>query len=178
VHPSRARQPGAKLSLFNQSSEAITSIRDTSQEVGGAERRSLWRRFAFQPLDLQFTASVELGRAQAIVRFGGQLDLSSCALCERHLEEIAAVADGALVLDLSRLEFIDSAGASTLVGSAQRLSATRSVTFLIPPGPIRHVFDLLRLGDVIPIECEIPTRSTGLPSRTASMRSPIVVAAN
>lgn len=99
-------------------------------------------------MDLQFTASVELGADQAIVRFGGELDLSTHGPCRRYVEEIAAATDGVIVFDLSRLAFIDGAGLMTLVESAGRLQPARSVRFVIPPrGPVRRLVDLLRSVD-------------------------------
>jgi len=97
------------------------------------------------PLDLEFTTWIEVRPDGAAVCFAGELDLSSHELCRRSLEEIAAATDGAIVLDLTELSFIDGAGVVLLVESARRLSATRPARLELPPrGPIRRAFGLVR----------------------------------
>lgn len=134
---------------------------------GSAYGRPVWAVDGVLVLDLQFRVAVELTADHAIVRFGGELDLSSCEVCRSRLAELAAVGDEAVLLDLSRLSLIDCAGVSTLIESAQRLSARHTARFVIPPrGPIRSIFDLLRLEELIAIDNELPLAIAASHSRT------------
>jgi anti-anti-sigma factor len=142
-------------------SRALTKLAGIPPTTEG--RHELSSRDSLLPLDRQFTASVEIGEDQAIICFGGELDLASHEACRRYLEEIAALADGTIVFDLSRLSFIDGAGILTLAESARRLSATRPVRFVIPPqGHVRRLVDLLQSidGELFYALAEAPSAST------------------
>jgi anti-sigma B factor antagonist len=61
------------------------------------------------------------GRA-AIIAVSGELDLSSSPSLEAELERASGTDSDLLVLDLRRLEFMDSTGLSVIVKAHQRLA--------------------------------------------------------
>ena len=56
---------------------------------------------------------------RAIVRLSGELDLASAPLLEREIEDVRGE-EGALVLDLDALEFIDSTGLRLILAEYER----------------------------------------------------------
>jgi anti-anti-sigma factor len=88
-----------------------------------------------------------------LVRIIGEIDLSNVA--EVLSAVIAAVPhDAALVvLDLSDVTYLDSAGISMLFRLAERLGYSRQpLRLVVPPAaPIRAVLELTSLTSVIPV---------------------------
>ena len=69
----------------------------------------------------QFTRDVAGDDGQRVLRVSGDVDLSMTAFLEQQLKEV--VDDGArmIILDVTDLKFIDAAGLSVLVRTADRL---------------------------------------------------------
>lgn len=100
------------------------------------------------------------------LRLSGELDAATGPELERELRNIATSFDGSgygapssaggppseVVLELSGITFIDSAGLSVLVASHKRLLAKGSALVLEQPSaPTRRLFDITGLGDVLAI---------------------------
>jgi anti-sigma B factor antagonist len=89
---------------------------------------------------------------RTVLRVTGDLDLETSphllAGAEPHL------ADGGknLVVDLSRLEFIDSSGLSALIRINQRVTASGRQLVIISPAPrVAKAFEITGLDQVLPL---------------------------
>lgn len=101
------------------------------------------------------SARLEVSRGDGIVvvRATGEVDAFLAPDLRARLDEgLAAARDARLVLDLSRVEFLDSTALGTIVG-AFRQAAERSVPFSIvsPRGHARRIFLHTRLDAVLPL---------------------------
>jgi anti-anti-sigma factor len=99
----------------------------------------------------EFTIGVGGGPDRRVIQPRGQLDLATRD--RLHAALIAAFESGAktIVLDLSRLDFMDSTGVQ-LADMAARIAAERRREFLLVRGP-RHIqrpFDLAGITDPLP----------------------------
>jgi len=87
----------------------------------------------------------------------GELDLASAPALEGMVAQ--ACADGAseLVLDLSRLTFIDSSGLKAILSARGLCAANRCDLFLTPAkAPVQRLFELTRLIDRLPFRESSP----------------------
>lgn len=93
--------------------------------------------------------TTELG-AWCLVAVTGELDLANAPRLRQEVHRLTAGGHARLVLDLSGVEFIDSAGLGVVVGALKRVrtqgGALRVVT---PPAHVRRVLDLTRLDRIL-----------------------------
>lgn len=85
-----------------------------------------------------------------VIELAGELDLRSEGELVTELERAEASDAQEIVLDLSRLEFIDSTGIKVLVLAANRSRASGRLGLLRGPEEVQHV---LRIAEV---ESELP----------------------
>lgn len=90
-----------------------------------------------------------------VVAVEGEFDLGAVPDFEAGTARLAP--DARLVMDLRALEYIDSTGISSLLRLDARLreGGGRLECVLPPEGPVRRVFDLVRLDETLGI-CEAP----------------------
>jgi anti-sigma B factor antagonist len=87
----------------------------------------------------------------AIVTVGGDIDIATVARLREGLAELAA-SGCPLVADLDQVRFIDSAGLSVLVGTANRVAAHGGSLHVVCARPkIRQLFRLTGLDQRIPL---------------------------
>jgi anti-anti-sigma factor len=87
-----------------------------------------------------------------VVEVSGELDLSAAGGFETELRQVLARNGGTVVLDLSRLEFIDSSGLRALLVVAFESSVNGSrlgVRRELSPA-VERAFDLTGIGDRLP----------------------------
>jgi len=96
------------------------------------------------------------GPAGLRVTVRGELDLSTAERLELALREAEARAGGALILDYSGLEFIDSTGLQVLLDADHRAAAAgRQLVVVLGTGEARRVAELadavdrLTVSDVV-----------------------------
>jgi anti-sigma B factor antagonist len=91
-------------------------------------------------------------KSPRVVALTGELDLSTV---ERWDEDVLAAARGssAVVLDLSRVRFVDSAGVRTLFRWVQTAERRGILVIVVAPhdGPLWRLLDILDLESVAPI---------------------------
>ncbi len=83
--------------------------------------------------------------ATTVVALTGELDLAGVAALE---QELAGTPEGAVVLDLRGVEFMDSTGLRAIVVAA--LEAERaggSLALVAGPEPVMRVFDMTRMRE-------------------------------
>ena len=81
----------------------------------------------------------------------GELDIASAPELEGKAQELCAQSATELVLDLSQLEFIDSAGLNAIL-RVRALCEEHMCEFCLTPGarPVQRLFEITRLIDKLP----------------------------
>jgi anti-sigma B factor antagonist len=78
----------------------------------------------------------------------GELDLSSVAKVQEELRRIETSAPATLVVDLSKLTFLDSTGLRCIVTADERARAEgRRIVIVRGPDAVQRVFAITRLDD-------------------------------
>ncbi len=78
----------------------------------------------------------------------GELDLSSVAKVQEELRRVEAAEPATLVVDLSKLTFLDSTGLRCIVTADERArEAGRRIVIVRGPDPVQRVFTITRLED-------------------------------
>jgi anti-sigma B factor antagonist len=96
--------------------------------------------------NLSLETSID-GRA-AVIALSGDLDLAGAAELEQELARIEGGFDGAIVLDLSRVEFMDSSGLRTIAVSTQRAESHGRRLALVPGAEqVMRVFEITRMRE-------------------------------
>jgi anti-sigma B factor antagonist len=82
------------------------------------------------------------------VALAGELDLSTVGKVQEELSRIEADSPRVVVLDLSRLSFLDSTGLRCVITAAERArEAERRFVVVRGPDPVQRVFSITRLED-------------------------------
>jgi anti-sigma B factor antagonist len=84
-----------------------------------------------------------------IVALTGEIDISNAQLVETRLNQLLGDDVTDLVIDLSELQFVDSAGIAMLLRAITRVE---SVTVRNPSSVVRRIFECTGLTGVLPIE--------------------------
>ena len=101
---------------------------------------------------LNFDLETETEGSSALVRIRGDLDLQVVDQVTEALTRIESAEPDLLVIDLSRLTFMDSSGMGVVAAAHVRaLEAGRRFALVRPPGGVRQAFDRTRLDEVITI---------------------------
>jgi anti-anti-sigma factor len=101
-----------------------------------------------------FSLSVsEAGNGRSVVAASGELDIATAPELLGAVSVLAQSGAGAIAIDLSALTFIDSSGINAL-RAAVRSANARGVGAIVaaPSQRVQRVLELVRLGDVIPLE--------------------------
>jgi anti-sigma B factor antagonist len=78
----------------------------------------------------------------------GELDLSSVAKVQEELRRVEASSPATVVVDLSKLTFLDSTGLRCIVTADERARADgRRVVIVRGPDAVQRVFAITRLDD-------------------------------
>lgn len=85
-----------------------------------------------------------------VVELRGELDIAGAPALEEELRAIEASEAGALVVDLSALEFIDSTGVRLLLQAADRCQDGPRMTILRGPKQVQRVFEITDLLTRLP----------------------------
>jgi anti-anti-sigma factor len=95
---------------------------------------------------LELETEQDDGRASLVLR--GELDISSAPALEEALGRLEAGEPAVLVIDLRKLEFMDSTGLRTLVSADQRArDAGRRVAIVRGPEAVDRIFNVTRLDE-------------------------------
>jgi anti-anti-sigma factor len=98
----------------------------------------------------------ESGTAEVILT--GELDIATVDDAQRQIDEAAAGSPPLLVIDLSRLEFVDSSGVRlVLLADGRAREAGRRVAVRLGTGQALRVFQALGLMDKVEV---VPVDST------------------
>ena len=95
--------------------------------------------------------------AHCLVRVHGEIDLSNAHEVSAEIGSLVGPDARLLVVDLSDVTYLDSAGVALLLRLAERLRARRRQLHLVAPrgSPVRRVLDFTGLPRVIPLESRL-----------------------
>jgi anti-anti-sigma factor len=98
--------------------------------------------------------------ATSTIELEGEWDLSRQAATTNAIAQVLDRRPACLVLDLSRLSFIDSSGVHVLIDTSSRC-AKQGARLVIIPGPraVQRVFEICGLIDVLPFADHDPQTS-------------------
>ncbi|GAC1435095.1 MAG: STAS domain-containing protein [Solirubrobacteraceae bacterium] len=88
----------------------------------------------------------------AVIRVAGELDVASAPRLEQEVAGAVAESPSAVVIDLARLDFMDSTGLRAILG-AQELTGKSGQRFVLLRGPeqVERLLTLTRVADRIEI---------------------------
>lgn len=107
----------------------------------------------------------------ALATVSGEVDMANAASVRIRIAELVAPQDDALVVDLSPLSFIDSAGLHALVELATALEERRQrLVLCVPHGnQVERTIEMVGLAQAVSIE---PDREAAIASARASTMPP------
>jgi anti-sigma B factor antagonist len=99
-----------------------------------------------------------------VLALTGQLDFGSATVLRQAVDGLVRPADPGLVLDLTAVDFVDSAGLHLLVQLADALVAHRQQLRLVlgPESPVRRVVHIAGLDAVLPLDVDVSTAANAL----------------
>jgi anti-anti-sigma factor len=103
--------------------------------------------------------------SRPVVEVTGELDLSTAARWEEDVEAVGRDST-VVVLDLSDVRFVDSAGVRTLFRLVRTAESHGTHVFIVAPhaGPVRRLLDILAIDSLTPV-CESRAEALRLPYR-------------
>ena len=105
---------------------------------------------------LNFDLETAADGGSALVRIRGDLDLQVVDQVTESLTRIESEEPELLVIDLSRVTFIDSSGMGAIAAAHIRIrDAGRRFAIVRPPAGVRQAFDRTRLDEVITISDDL-----------------------
>lgn len=113
------------------------------------------------------TAATEWMGDVCVARLSGEIDLAAVGDVERAIEAATAGRREGLVVDLSAVGYLDSAGVHMLYRLAHRRRTIGVGTSIVaPPGPVRRVLELTHMEAAIPLAdgLESAAEALGKPS--------------
>jgi anti-sigma B factor antagonist len=95
---------------------------------------------------------IEKQEGQTRMALVGELDIASAPSFEEGLAQLEADTPGVLVLDLRRVEFIDSTGLRAVIAADERArSAGRRLVIVRGPAAVERVFSVTQLDQRLEI---------------------------
>jgi anti-anti-sigma factor len=89
--------------------------------------------------------------ATSTIRLHGEWDLAQCDAARDAIDQALRRRSGCLVIDLSRLSFIDSSGIHVLVQTHRRCAEEETRLVLLPgPPAVQRVFEICDLIQILP----------------------------
>jgi anti-anti-sigma factor len=80
----------------------------------------------------------------------GEIDVASIPRLTAALDDAIRDSEGAFVVDLCDLEFLDSSGLSALLRARALLGRDdRALAVICPPGPVRRLFEMTGVTDLL-----------------------------
>ena len=96
--------------------------------------------------------TTEQHEGQTLMALVGELDIASAPRFEEGLAEAESDTPGTLILDLRRVEFIDSTGLRAVIAADERArSAGRRFVVVRGPAPVERVFSVTQLDQRLDI---------------------------
>jgi anti-sigma B factor antagonist len=98
----------------------------------------------------------------AVLEIGGEIDVYTAPRLRERLIEMVGAGERQVVVDLGRVEFLDSTGLGVLVGAHRRLRASSgSLTLVCPHERLLKIFRITGLDSVFEIHESVESATTG-----------------
>ena len=102
-----------------------------------------------------------------VARLRGEVDLASVELVEARIEAATSEWPGGLVVDLSHVGYLDSAGVHMLFRLARNRRTVRAPTSIVAaPGPVRRVLELTNMEAAVPLADSVASAVEALGKRS------------
>jgi anti-sigma B factor antagonist len=96
-----------------------------------------------------------------VLEIRGEIDVYTAPRLREHLLELAGSGVSRLIVDLSRVEFLDSTGLGVLVGANRRLQASGGMlTLVCPHEKLLKIFRITGLDSVFRIHQTVESAAT------------------
>ena len=93
----------------------------------------------------------EYGR-WAVLRVSGEIDMATAPRLRQHVQTVTARSPLGLILDLDRVDFIDSTGLGVMVGAAKRMRMVDGgFRIVCSQKHLNDLFEITRLNEVFDI---------------------------
>jgi anti-sigma B factor antagonist len=107
-----------------------------------------------------------------VLEIGGEVDVYTAPKLRERLMELVNAGDTHVVVDLSRVEFLDSTGLGVLVGAHRRLRARDgSLDLVCPHDRLLKVFRITGLDNVFDLHTSVEEATRGGATRAARTAS-------
>jgi len=104
-----------------------------------------------------------------LVAPSGDIDLATAPQLRQELVDASASGSTLVVLDLERVDFLDSVGLSVIVGGHKRLKHEgRRLHLAAPQAIVKRVLGITRLDTLIPTYETVDAAVTGCPAHSAA----------
>jgi anti-sigma B factor antagonist len=111
-----------------------------------------------------------------VVEVGGEVELHSASHLRDELLRAGEAEHPCVVVDLSRVTFIDSTGLGVLVGALKRVREKGALSLVCPQRQVRRVFEITGLTKVFPmfssLEEAVASCATKLPANHKASAAP------
>jgi anti-sigma B factor antagonist len=111
-----------------------------------------------------------------VVEVGGEVELHSASHLRDELLRAGEAEHPCVVVDLSRVTFIDSTGLGVLVGALKRVREKGALSLVCPQRQVRRVFEITGLTRVFPmfnsLEEAVASCATKLPANHKASAAP------
>lgn len=96
------------------------------------------------------SVTVTDGPSATTLTVGGEIDIANADEFGRELAKAAETTDAGLVLDLTAVTYLDSAGLGELFGLASRMAERGAAVAIVVPmeSPLRRLFRIVELEEV------------------------------
>lgn len=101
--------------------------------------------------------SHKLDTADLIELAGPRLDASNAEMVKNEMYSTISQSTNRVIVDLSKIEFLDSSGLGILVGSLKQMSGGRKLELAGPTPTVQKVFKLTRMDKVFIIHDSVPS---------------------
>jgi len=101
---------------------------------------------------LNFGLETESEGTSVLVRIRGDLDIQVVDQVTEELARIESEGPELLVIDLSKLSFMDSSGMAVVAAAHLRArERSRRFAIVMPPAGVRQAFDRTKFSEVVPM---------------------------
>jgi anti-sigma B factor antagonist len=105
-----------------------------------------------------------------VVEVGGEVELHSASHLRDELLRAGEAEHPCVVVDLSRVTFIDSTGLGVLVGALKRVREKGALSLVCPQRQVRRVFEITGLTKVFPMFNTLDEAVASCPTRPGVAR--------
>lgn len=89
-------------------------------------------------------------QARTVMHIVGEIDLATAPRLRSHLDDVMADADGAILLDLAEVTFLDSTGVHAIATAFAELDGQdRELRVVNVSAPVRRVFELCGINYLV-----------------------------